>query len=124
MPGAVTFGVEARASDSFLGTGGGDAGIAGSPGADCTPGTPGNENIALGDGKEVVAPGYRADAASASGSDECGICGDGIAEGAGVSIVGDAMGAAFAPAVKPESYAEEGDTDTGGAGDIGMLGVD
>jgi hypothetical protein len=38
--------------------------------------------------------------------------------------VGDATGAAFAPGVKPESDAEEGDTDTGGAGEIGMLGID
>ena len=57
MPGIVTFGIEARTSDSLVGTGGGDAGIAGRPGADCAPGTPGNENIALGDGNEVVAPG-------------------------------------------------------------------
>src|SRR5580698_929550 len=56
-PGIVEGGTAARKSASVVGTGGGDEGNAGKPGADCAPGTPGNENKALIEGNEATAPG-------------------------------------------------------------------
>src|SRR5208282_462689 len=72
MPEAGTTGsgVAVRKSASVDGADGIEVGNAGTPGADCMPGTPGKENNSLNDGSDDAAPGYTVFPTSAKASVE------------------------------------------------------
>jgi len=89
-------GVDGSASgESWVGT---DAGRTGTPGGDCTPGTPGNENNSLADGIEVAASGY-----------SVGGTGDGGSVGVAVGLFAT-RGSAGTSGVTPLTSCEEGAT--------------
>ena len=58
-----------------------DEGRTGTPGGDCAPGTPGNENISLTDGNVEATPGYKAVSASCEPSAAWGTANDGTVAG-------------------------------------------
>ena len=72
-----------------------EEGNAGTPGADCAPGTPGKENNALKDGSDVAAPGYIALSGLAEVPDEAGELVDCMPRSSGVVIPGTAGVTAF-----------------------------
>jgi len=103
---------------------------AGTPGADCTPGTPGKENKSLNDGSDVAEPGYAALPVSAKASDEPDWLVDGMPRSSGDVLPGTAGVTAFtscgwagpvAVVIVASGGAAEGDD--GGAGAVGMVSM-
>ena len=90
--GTLECGVALRRSASVDGGAEVEEGNAGTPGADCAPGTPGKENSSLNDGSDVAAPGYIALSGSA---DEAGELVDWMPRSSGVVMPGTAGVTAF-----------------------------
>jgi hypothetical protein len=70
-------------------------GNAGTPGGDCTPGTPGKENKSLNDGSDVAEPGYAGCPVSEKVSDEPEVLLDRIPRSSGDVNAGTAGVTAF-----------------------------
>src|SRR5580698_841980 len=102
-PGICDDGCASIASDGFVGI---DDGRTGTPGGDCTPGTPGSENISLADGKFVATPGYTALRLSDEFSATCGRANGG--SGLGTSVPDSGAFLAGAAGIVPRTGCDAG----------------